>query len=79
MAPPCPEDAILSSLSWSEKCQARQNGQSLKEVFPWGTIRTPTPEANRQTAMELSAEERMEVTLLSAEFIRQFNYESFLE
>ena len=55
------------------------NGQSLKEVFPWGTIRTPTPEANRETAMELSGDERMEVKLLSAEFISHFQYESFLE
>jgi hypothetical protein len=25
MAPPCPEAAILSSLSWSEQCQARHD------------------------------------------------------
>ena len=55
------------------------NGQQLEEVFPWGTIRSPTPEANRATAMELSGEERMEVKLLSGEFVTRFHYESFFE
>ena len=35
--------------------------QPLREVYPWGTIRTPTPEANQKTAAELSPEEHEEV------------------
>ena len=31
------------------------NGRTLQQVYPWGTIRTPTLEANRATAEELSA------------------------
>lgn len=33
------------------------NGQELEEVYPWGTIRTPTEEVNKATAAELSQEE----------------------
>src|SRR5262249_25260427 len=34
------------------------NGSVLEQVYPWGTIRTPTPEANYGTALELSERER---------------------
>ena len=54
------------------------NGTELKEVYPWGTIRTPTPEANKKTAMELSAEEQKEIGLLTAEFLDAFDYRNFL-
>ena len=37
------------------------NGQTLKEVYPWGTIRTPTPEANLATARELSSAQVEEI------------------
>ena len=37
------------------------NGTPLGEVYPWGTIRTATPAANRATAMELSEAERAEI------------------
>ena len=47
------DSPTLSSPSW--------NGQPLREVYPWGTIRTPTPEANQKTAAELSPEEHEEV------------------
>ena len=34
MAPPCPEDAILSSVSWSEKCQAGHlTGHKTRAIF----------------------------------------------
>jgi hypothetical protein len=42
--------AKLTAPSW--------NRSPLEQVYPWGTIRTPTPEANRATAAELSDEER---------------------
>jgi hypothetical protein len=47
------DSPTLTSPSW--------NGQPLREVHPWGTIRTPTPEANQKTAAELSPEEHEEV------------------
>lgn len=37
------------------------NGKVLEQVYPWGTIRTPTTEANKATAAELSAAETEEI------------------
>ncbi|HTD51465.1 MAG TPA: sulfotransferase, partial [Thermoanaerobaculia bacterium] len=37
------------------------NGNVLEEVYPWGTIRQATPEANRATAGELTPAEASEV------------------
>src|SRR5215210_6285943 len=46
-------DPALDTPTW--------NGRELEQVYPWGTIRTATPEANRATAGELSADEQREV------------------
>jgi hypothetical protein len=54
------------------------NGRPLAEVYPWGTIRSATPEANRKTALELSREERQEVRARARPFLAPFDYESFL-
>src|SRR5262249_26772016 len=54
------------------------NGQVLREVHPWGTIRIPTPEANRATAHELSAQEKEEIGLRTASLLGAFSYSSFL-
>lgn len=43
-------DDALSSPSW--------NGTPLEEVYPWGTIRTPTPEQNAKDANSLTDVER---------------------
>jgi hypothetical protein len=37
------------------------NGKRMTEVYPWGTIRIPTPEVDRQTAEELSDHEKEEI------------------
>jgi len=54
------------------------NGQPLKEVYPWGTIRTPTPEANLATAKELTAAQIEEVRLRARPYLDFFDYASFL-
>ncbi len=54
------------------------NGQPLPEVYPWGTIRKPTPQANRATAEELSPAERDEVRSRAGNFLETFDYKSFL-
>jgi hypothetical protein len=54
------------------------NGRELEEVYPWGTIRTPTPEANLATALQLSEEERAEVTRRAGPYVEAFGYEDFL-
>jgi hypothetical protein len=55
------------------------NSVELEEVYPWGTIRKATPEANRATAAELSAPEREEIAALTAQYLDVFDYKSFLK
>jgi hypothetical protein len=54
------------------------NGRPLEQVYPWGTVRTPTPEANRATANELNAAQRAEVAVRSGPLLSAFGYEGFL-
>ncbi len=54
------------------------NGEALKEVYPWGTIRKPTPEANLATAKELSEAERAEIRLMAGPYLDTFGYKTFL-
>jgi hypothetical protein len=54
------------------------NGEPLAEVYPWGTIRSATAEANRAAALELSREEREEVRLRARPYLEPFGYESFI-
>jgi hypothetical protein len=54
------------------------NGTLLDEVYPWGTIRKATPRANRETAEELSAEEREEVRQYTWQYLETFDYKSFV-
>jgi hypothetical protein len=54
------------------------NGVPLAEIYPWGTIRTPTPQANRATAQELSTQEREEIASLARQYLEVFDYKGFL-
>lgn len=54
------------------------NGTALTEVYPWGTIRQATPEANRATADELSAAERDEVRERALPYLDAFDYARFV-
>jgi hypothetical protein len=62
--------ASLSAPTW--------NGKELEEVYPWGTIRKATPEANLSTALELSPEERAEIAAYARPFLEDFDYKNFL-
>jgi hypothetical protein len=64
-----PRDDCLNLPSW--------NGQPLDEVYPWGTIRRATPDANRATAQQLSPEERDEVSRWCRHYLEPFGYERF--
>jgi hypothetical protein len=55
------------------------NGAPLEQVYPWGTIRTPTPEANRATADELSAEEKAEIELRTGPYLDVLGYRDYLD
>ena len=50
------------------------NSTRLSQVYPWGTIREPTPSANQATAAELSAEEREEVGIRARPLLDRFDY-----
>ena len=54
------------------------NGKELEEVYPWGTIRTATPEANLATARELSEEEQREVGSRAWQYLDEFGYRDLL-
>jgi hypothetical protein len=54
------------------------NGEPLQEVYPWGTIRKATPEANLATANELSEQEKAAVREYCWQYLDSFDYRSFL-
>jgi hypothetical protein len=57
--------------------QPSWNGQPLTEVYPWGTIRVPTAAVNRQTAEELSLEERQAIELRTRWLLPALGYDRF--
>lgn len=60
----------LEKISW--------NGNELTEVYPWGTIRTPTAESNLATARELSAAQIDEIKTRARPYLEAFDYQSFI-
>ena len=54
------------------------NGERLEDIYPWGTIRRATLEANRATAAELSADEQAAVRQHAGLFLAPFGYGDFL-
>ena len=57
--------------------QPSWNGTPLKEVYPWGTIRTPTRAANLATAKELDREQTEAIRRRTGHLLERFGYESF--
>jgi Sulfotransferase family len=53
------------------------NGEALAEVYPWGTIRSATQEANRATGAELSVAECDEVAARAGHYLDHFGYRLF--
>ena len=52
------------------------NGEILKEVYPWGTVRIPTEEVNLQTAKELSKGEINEIYERTKNYIDLLDFNS---
>jgi len=50
------------------------NGKVLDQVYPWGTIRTPTTEANKATADELSSAEKDEIRVRTTSILGLLGY-----
>jgi len=66
-------------LAMSDEClHPSFNGVKLEQVYPWGTIRIPTPEANLATANELSAAQKREIETETRVMQRLLGYEGFL-
>jgi hypothetical protein len=65
-------------ISWSETClYPSWNGAKLEEVYPWGTIRIPTPQANVATMNLLTTEEKVRIKSRSIVMQRLLGYENF--
>jgi hypothetical protein len=72
---------LLASLGLSSSetlAQPSWNGQPLKEVYPWGTLRTVTPEANRATAGELTGTEIEQIGALAWQYLDELSYAEFM-
>jgi hypothetical protein len=54
------------------------NGNELEEVYPWGTLRKVTPEANKATAQELSEQERADIREYTWQYLDTFDYKNFI-
>ncbi|MEM8805936.1 MAG: sulfotransferase [Cyanobacteria bacterium P01_G01_bin.38] len=54
------------------------NGSPLEEVYPWGTIRRATPEANLATAQALSDQEKSAIRYYTWQYLDVFDYQSFI-
>jgi hypothetical protein len=54
------------------------NGAELDQVYPWGTIRIPTPEVNRQTAHALDSRQIDEIRLRARPFLETLDYNTFI-
>ncbi|SRR6266540_1215185 len=53
------------------------NGEPLDEVYPWGTIRTASTEANRATAAELDRDEIATVRARTWQYLDALGYRDF--
>ncbi len=54
------------------------NAAKMDNVYPWGTIRIPTTEANIATMNELTADEKAEIRSTSIVMLKQFGYEQLV-
>jgi hypothetical protein len=73
--------ALCKELGLQNSDSLRQpswNGTKLDEVYPWGTIKKATAQANQKTAHELSREEKEEIQRLAWQYLDVFDYKSFL-
>ena len=55
------------------------NGAELEQVYPWGTIRKATSQANLDTANELSDAEKGEVRAYAGHYLDVFDFKNFVK
>lgn len=66
----CERSASLATPSW--------NGTALAEIYPWGTIRIASSDANRETALLLTDEERATVRAHADLYLDALDYRNFI-
>ncbi len=59
--------------------QPTWNGNPLEEVYPWGTIRKASPQANRATAEELTGEEIDRIRVWAGPYPAILEYSKFMD
>ena len=73
------EKLLLSmGLPPSDQCAFPSfNRQRLEQVYPWGTIRTPTPAANIATANELNSRQKKQIQTECRLMLEACGYDTF--
>jgi hypothetical protein len=66
-----PFNETMTYVSW--------NGKKMDSVYPWGTIRTPTPDANFATANELNDQQKAEITSIAGIMGNLLGYSHYLQ
>lgn len=68
-----------TGLKWDDSVlKPSFNGRPLSEVYPWGTIRTPTSAANIATMDELDPREKSEISKQAAALGRLMGYDDLI-
>jgi hypothetical protein len=63
-------------IGWDDALlQPTWNAQVMEQVYPWGTIRTPTTEANIATMNELDAAQKAGIKEVASVMLGHFGYE----
>jgi len=65
--------------AWEGLSQISWNGHALEEVYPWGTIRIPTIESNKITALELSPSEIEGIHLRAGPYLNLLGFDKLHE
>jgi len=66
-------------LEWSDTLLVPSwNGRKMDQVYPWGTIRTPTTEANVATMNELDTTQKATIKSIASVMLPHFKYEKMV-
>lgn len=55
------------------------NGKKLKQIYPWGTIKIPTPKVNLETAKTLSSSEISKIFSRTQNYLEKFTYQNIYQ
>jgi hypothetical protein len=66
-------------IAWSDSLlEPSWNGKKMDQVYPWGTIRIPTTEANIATMNELDAAQKKAIAGITSVMLPAFGYEKMV-